>query len=154
MEKLLKKIKFFVLIVTAVALSTFYMMGRSSQNQIFTSTYDQAAKTLGGCPDKPNCISSFAPTDSPRYIAPIKMTAEDFEKIEVHFSKVCKAKSVGQLYKYYICESSLFRFVDDLEILTNQTNMSLGIRSASRVGHSDMGANRKRIKNFIKFIKK
>jgi uncharacterized protein (DUF1499 family) len=39
--------------------------------------------------------------------------------------------------------SKAFGFVDDLEILIEEG--SLQIRSASRVGHSDMGANRKRV---------
>jgi len=41
--------------------------------------------------------------------------------------------------------SPLFRFVDDLELLWNGERQVLDVRSASRVGNSDLGVNRKRV---------
>ena len=40
--------------------------------------------------------------------------------------------------------SAIFGFVDDLEIRVDSSERVIHIRSASRVGHSDMGVNRKR----------
>jgi uncharacterized protein (DUF1499 family) len=41
--------------------------------------------------------------------------------------------------------SALFGFVDDLEIRIDAEVGSIHLRSASRVGKSDLGANRKRV---------
>jgi uncharacterized protein (DUF1499 family) len=39
----------------------------------------------------------------------------------------------------------IFRFVDDVEIIIDDSEKVIHLRSASRVGHSDLGANRRRI---------
>ncbi len=41
--------------------------------------------------------------------------------------------------------SQLFGFIDDLEILVDEEQNSIAVRSASRVGYSDLGANRHRV---------
>ena len=44
--------------------------------------------------------------------------------------------------------SSIFRFVDDLEIRFDADRIMIHMRSASRVGYSDRGINKKRIERF------
>jgi uncharacterized protein (DUF1499 family) len=41
--------------------------------------------------------------------------------------------------------SPVFRFTDDVELLQEREEQLFHIRSASRVGYSDLGANRKRV---------
>jgi uncharacterized protein (DUF1499 family) len=41
--------------------------------------------------------------------------------------------------------SSIFGFVDDVECRLDASKEQIQIRSASRVGHSDLGVNRKRM---------
>jgi uncharacterized protein (DUF1499 family) len=41
--------------------------------------------------------------------------------------------------------SALFRFLDDVEFRFDDASAVVHVRSASRVGYSDLGANRKRI---------
>ena len=41
--------------------------------------------------------------------------------------------------------SALFGFVDDVEWRNDSANHTIHLRSASRVGHSDFGVNRKRV---------
>ena len=43
------------------------------------------------------------------------------------------------------CTSLILRFVDDLEFLFDPTGQVIHIRSASRVGRSDLGVNRNRV---------
>ena len=43
------------------------------------------------------------------------------------------------------CSSRIFGFVDDLEIHPRPQQTAIAIRSAAWVGHSDLGANRKRV---------
>ncbi len=51
------------------------------------------------------------------------------------------ARSDG--YAHYECRTAILRFADDVEFLV--TDGELHMRSASRVGYSDLGANRKRL---------
>ena len=42
--------------------------------------------------------------------------------------------------------SLIFRFVDDVDFIVREDG-TIDVRSASRVGHSDLGANRRRIED-------
>jgi len=46
-------------------------------------------------------------------------------------------------YVHATFTSAVFRFIDDLEL--RREGRIVHVRSASRVGHSDLGANRKRV---------
>ena len=41
--------------------------------------------------------------------------------------------------------SAFFRFVDDVEFLLDDGTRTIHVRSASRVGYSDFGVNRRRV---------
>jgi uncharacterized protein (DUF1499 family) len=44
------------------------------------------------------------------------------------------------------CRSRIFRFVDDVEFVFDDEAREIHFRSASRLGYSDRGVNRKRMK--------
>lgn len=44
------------------------------------------------------------------------------------------------------CRSAIFRFVDDVEFVLDDAAKRIHFRSASRLGRSDLGVNRKRMK--------
>jgi uncharacterized protein (DUF1499 family) len=48
-------------------------------------------------------------------------------------------------YLHVEFKSKYFRFVDDVEFYLPNNDPIIHIRSASRVGHSDLGVNRKRM---------
>jgi uncharacterized protein (DUF1499 family) len=48
-------------------------------------------------------------------------------------------------YIHAECTSWLFRFTDDVEFALDDAQKIIQVRSASRVGYSDLGANRKRV---------
>jgi uncharacterized protein (DUF1499 family) len=50
-------------------------------------------------------------------------------------------------YLHAECSSAFFGFVDDLELHSRPTEKSIAVRSAARLGHSDLGVNRKRVEN-------
>ena len=117
---------------------------------------------LKPCPDTPNCVSSLA-ADEQHFIEPIMVSANPEETRDIilksldEFSRV-KVIEAQANYIHAEFTSMIFRFVDDVEFYFPASEsgvVRIDIRSASRVGSSDLGANRKRmeairdkIKNF------
>ncbi|MFT6777898.1 MAG: hypothetical protein ACI9J4_001338 [Paraglaciecola sp.] len=106
------------------------------------------------CPDKPNCVNSQA-TDVEHFIPPIHFigTRQDAQDRLLQILKSIERTNIIVTEKDYIqveFTSKVFRFVDDVEFYfpsTKTEKLTINIRSASRLGHSDLGANRKRIEN-------
>jgi uncharacterized protein (DUF1499 family) len=48
-------------------------------------------------------------------------------------------------YLWATFSTRLFRFIDDLELRLDEENGVIHVRSSSRVGYSDIGANRRRV---------
>ncbi|MBW2693377.1 MAG: DUF1499 domain-containing protein, partial [Deltaproteobacteria bacterium] len=105
--------------------------------------------TLAPCPDKPNCVSSEAGEDADHQIAPLNYSGTDTGEAWSEIQQVIKelGGDVTVVEDEYIAAtfaSSIFRFVDDVECRLDAPQNRIHIRSASRVGHSDLGVNRKR----------
>lgn len=99
---------------------------------------------LTKCPDKPNCVVSFYSEDSEHYIAPMDTDLSISEIKKILMDKLgLTLKSEQENYLYFTYTSDFFEFVDDIEML--KINNKLYFRSASRVGYSDLGANKKRV---------
>ena len=74
--------------------------------------------------------------------------AEAIENIKFAVTRVSpRARLVQESDNYlrYEFSSFVFRFVDDVEFFVDDGKKLIHFRSASRVGHSDLGANRKRM---------
>lgn len=104
---------------------------------------------LAACPSSPNCVSTQA-EDRDHWIAPIPVTSDTFPPIEVLADIVRslpRTTIVEQSNHYLRVEfrSRLFRFCDDVEFYFEEESDRIHFRSASRVGHSDMGVNRNRM---------
>jgi uncharacterized protein (DUF1499 family) len=58
-----------------------------------------------------------------------------------------RTRIVSETSEYLHAESTsrIFRFVDDLELQLRPAEGKIAVRSASRVGHGDMGVNRERV---------
>jgi uncharacterized protein (DUF1499 family) len=106
---------------------------------------------LAQCPDKPNCVSSLA-GDKIHFIEPFKYSA-DFNKAKQALIDTIKSQdraaviSDSENYIHAEFRSRIFRFTDDVEFLFDDETKTVHLRSASRLGYSDMGVNRKRIEN-------
>ena len=50
-------------------------------------------------------------------------------------------------YLHAVATTRIMRFKDDLEFLLDRDAGTIGVRSASRVGYSDLGANRDRVES-------
>ncbi len=103
---------------------------------------------LKKCPDTPNCVSSQEAGS--HFIEPISFSSsmEEARHILLEVLKNMKRTKITTSQENYIhaeCTSLLFRFVDDVEFYLDDNAKLIHVRSASRVGRSDFGVNRKRI---------
>jgi uncharacterized protein (DUF1499 family) len=57
-------------------------------------------------------------------------------------------------YLHAECTSAVFGFVDDLELHLRPAEELIAVRSASRLGYSDLGVNRRRIEDLRALLAK
>ncbi|MBD2678334.1 MULTISPECIES: DUF1499 domain-containing protein [Nostoc] len=104
---------------------------------------------LAPCPNSPNCVSSQS-ADVLHKIAPLTFTSTPEQAI-ANLKKIIeslprtKIITESQDYLYAEFKSALLGFVDDVEFYLDRNANVIQVRSASRLGQSDLGVNRKRI---------
>lgn len=103
---------------------------------------------LAPCPSSPNCVSSQA-TDKDHFVEALSGASTPAEARAALTQVLSGLKRVewsatSDRRIQAAFTSLIFRFVDDVEFIIKD-NGSVAIRSASRVGHSDLGANRNRV---------
>ena len=108
------------------------------------------------CTSKPNCVNSMASRgNKEHYVAPliIDKTRKDIIEIAAEVLKKWKRTTIIEQTNSYLhaeVKSALFGFVDDLEVYLPSGSDQLHFKSASRVGYSDLGVNRKRVEQLKK----
>ncbi len=102
---------------------------------------------LRECPDTPNCVSSQA-GDAPHRIAPLVFRDEPdsaFARLRQILVSQADTEIIEELSGYLRVEFHTLLFVDDGEFLLDATQRLIQVRSASRLGYSDLGKNRSRL---------
>ena len=104
---------------------------------------------LATCPDSPNCVSTQA-EDHDHWIAPLTYQGNSdtvIETLEEIVRRQSRTRVIERTSDYLHIEfqSAFFRFVDDVEFYVEAESGRVHFRSASRVGRSDLGANRTRM---------
>jgi uncharacterized protein (DUF1499 family) len=109
----------------------------------------EAAAALEPCPRSPNCVSSLAADAGHRVdaFALRAPAAEAWAAAKRALEAMPRTRIVEERGGYLRAEatSRLFRFVDDVELALASDGRRIDVRSASRVGYSDLGVNRKRV---------
>ncbi|MBE9125368.1 MULTISPECIES: DUF1499 domain-containing protein [unclassified Coleofasciculus] len=108
----------------------------------------QAGK-LTPCPNTPNCVNSQA-QDSTHGIEPLKYTStlpKAMADLKTVIQNMEKTNIITETENYLYAEftSKLMGFVDDVEFFFGESANTIQVRSASRLGRSDLDVNRKRI---------
>ena len=105
--------------------------------------------SLAPLPESPNAVSTQAadPQRTMPALALEESSADAIKRIAEIVKEMPRTHIVTQSDNYLHAQSTslIFRFVDDVEFLVSTDEGVIHFRSASRVGHSDMGANRKRM---------
>ena len=110
---------------------------------------DNNKRTLASCPGSPNCVSSLASVTS-QQVKPFVL-ADSIDKswpalkalvLSLPRSKIIEDKPG---YLHVEVRSLIFRFIDNLELAADAANKRVDVRSASVLGYSDLGVNRRRV---------
>jgi uncharacterized protein (DUF1499 family) len=137
----------YLLILAVAILAALFGLARMSAR-----TPDRIGPVDGrlmGCPGPDNCVSSEAENPD-RRIAPLAASGPVGE-VMARLARVVESMEGGRVaevrgnYLRAVFTSRLWRFKDDLECLYDQKAGRIEVRSASRVGYSDFGVNRKRV---------
>jgi uncharacterized protein (DUF1499 family) len=107
---------------------------------------------LSPMPQSPNAVSSQT-DDAGKQVDALPMTGSGLQTKQKIIS--CLTEMRGNVinnetgnYLHSVFTSRLMRFKDDVEFYIDESAKLVHFRSASRVGHSDLGANRKRYQAF------
>ncbi len=129
-------------IVSLLEISFFGKFGSQSSD---IPSVGNAENPLPDCPDSPNCI---------RITKQISQPVDILFKASVEILQAMNPVKMSVSEKEYKIET-VFRillFKDDMTLQLTEQNSSatyLHIRSASRVGKSDLGVNTRRVKTFV-----
>jgi uncharacterized protein (DUF1499 family) len=131
----MSKILFFILIVSGF--------------QVFADTL--VKKKLPPCQDSPNCVSSQA-FDKLHYLLPFKISGDPVKAWAALRQALTELDRIVITHEtettlHAEATSLVFSFVDDIDAILDADAGLIHIRSASRLGHSDFGVNRKRIES-------
>jgi uncharacterized protein (DUF1499 family) len=104
---------------------------------------------LAPCPPSPNCVSSDA-ADAAHQTFAFEIAlpaAEAWRTARQTVASLPRTKIISETddYLHAECSSAFFGFVDDLELHLRPQQSLVAVRSASRLGYSDFGVNRKRV---------
>ena len=103
---------------------------------------------LAACPDTPNCISSKA-LGEPHGMDPWPFPGEAAaarERLLLILRLLPNVKIIAEDEFYIAAEFRIAQiFIDDVEFQIDPQEQVVHFRSASRLGHSDFGVNRKRM---------
>lgn len=107
------------------------------------------AGVLRPCPDTQNCVSSEANAPADKRVAPFPAAggAADMSRLADVLSAWPRTAIITNAPGYLHAESTslILRFVDDVEFRYDAATGVIHVRSASRIGRSDMGVNRTRV---------
>ncbi len=104
---------------------------------------------LAPCPATPNCVHTADPEEE-RRATRFRLRSEPdavWDRVVEIVRAMPRTRVVSRTETYLHAEarSRVFRFVDDLELLLKPEEAEIVVRSASRMGRSDLGVNRRRV---------
>jgi len=112
--------------------------------------------SLAECPDTPNCVCSDC--ERADKLPPLEFSSEA-SAAKSALKSALRAKGIAILeeqenYVHAVATTPLMRFKDDLEFLIVPEEKKIHFRSASRLGKSDLGKNRARLREIFAELEK
>lgn len=110
------------------------------------------------CPNKPNCVCSQS-TDPNHAVPPLRYSGDGsavlarlVELLQAELPRttlLTHEKIHGHDYARFECRTFSMRYIDDLELVVDTNAQVIHLRSASRLGYSDLGVNRRRVAQVV-----
>lgn len=99
---------------------------------------------LAPCPGTPNCVNSQSNDEKAKIDS---LPAVPISRIKAVVESMERTKVIEETDNYLYAEfaSKLMGFVDDVEFYLDNSAGVVHVRSASRLGQSDLGVNRARV---------
>ncbi|MEE9319448.1 MAG: DUF1499 domain-containing protein [Granulosicoccus sp.] len=137
------------LIIVIILLVLRLAMPRLTSSVASGPIENNGVQALSDCPDSPNCQSS-ASSRQEQSVAPLSISGNPslvMATVAEFINSESNANVVQQqgYYLHATYKTRLMGYIDDVEFLLDASTKQLHIRSASRVGRKDFGANAKRI---------
>lgn len=162
-----------VLLALLLSIACWFNVSASAMAQTFPQTTSLSVATVSGekslfsfagkrptdlgvnqgqllaCPNTPNCVSSQS-TNAEQKVEPLSYSAEPAQAwatLKAALQELPRTEVITEESNYLYAESTsaLMGFVDDVEFYLDDAAKVIHIRSASRLGKSDLGVNRKRV---------
>ncbi|GAB3481160.1 DUF1499 domain-containing protein [Marinomonas epiphytica] len=137
-----------ILVIAVVAVAAFF---------VYVKFYNVRPADLGVndglmkvCPSQPNCVSSQSDRTDPHFIEPIIYNG-DRKEVQLAIESFLLAQGNAQIvssslgYVHLEIKSKLMGYIDDVEFYLPEADSAVHVRSASRVGYSDLEVNRQRV---------
>ena len=144
--KFLKLVVIIALVAGGFMIYRFFSEGEKSKTM--NPDVGVVGDKLKPCGPKPNCVCSFSDPSTNQYVMPLQMKDNPIPRVmDVLKQQGLKIIEAQPNYIWATETSKIFKFVDDIEFY--YTNGVLHVRSASRVGYSDLGANKRRVEKLF-----
>ena len=107
-----------------------------------------ADMVLPPCGTLPNCVNSYSGAGGSA-IAPLQASAEQWQELKLWLAQQSNWTITDETADFLqaVVKTPLMRFRDDVQLAFNNEAGEVQVRSSSRLGISDMGANRKRVES-------
>ena len=132
-------------VLCVVGLLAYIVMAMQSQKQPERLGLQEGK--LRPCPDSPNCVCSETHSQASLEHAIAAIKANDNTWQQLRRAIMQQGGTIEHDDGHYLhatFTSLIFRYVDDVELRRDVEDGLIHIRSASRIGRSDFGVNRKR----------
>ena len=116
------------------------------------------ASRLAPCPPSPNCVSSDD-AEAAHAIVALQLAlapAQAWPAVQSAVADFPRTEIVAETddYLHAECSSTVFGFVDDLELHLRPAQNVIAVRSAARLGKSDFGVNRRRVETLRELLRR
>ncbi len=142
-----------IIVLVVVAIVVGINIATSGKLTLFAGTRPDNLGVYSGrlapCPSSPNCVSSYS-QDAQHGIAALSYDSEP-EMAIANLKQIIESMPRTNIvkededYLYAEFTSKIMGYVDDVEFYVDQEANAIQVRSASRLGESDLGVNRERV---------
>jgi uncharacterized protein (DUF1499 family) len=149
-----KALKRVIAVIAAVAIGSWVVVQFLGRNP--PPGLGPTSEGLAECPDTPNCVCSDC--EQSDKLPPLQFFTDPLvakTALKRAFAKMeIAVVAEQQNYLHAVATTPIMRYRDDLEFLIDPEEKKIQFRSASRLGKSDLGKNRARLKEIFALLEK